>query len=179
MLSLILAYFRLTALMFTHSAGVIHVGRGLTPLNDVELTHWGLLSSAALIKPLPLSCGGEDGTVLAVAAVGLQGDLCLPVLETHIRARLVHPLAVGDHVVDAQPDVLLGADALPHVVVELLVLLPCQGSAQASSFGDAVLTGWVEGLLHWISQETFTEDLCASQTNWRENVFKIHQKNRI
>lgn len=53
------------------------------PLDDVELTHRSLLSSAALIKPLPVGCGGEDAAVLAAPSVWLQGDLRLPVLEAH------------------------------------------------------------------------------------------------
>lgn len=53
------------------------------PSDDVELTHRSLFSSAALIKPLPVGCGGEDAAVLAAPSVWLQGDLCLPVLEAH------------------------------------------------------------------------------------------------
>lgn len=78
---------------------------------------------------------------------------------------MVHPLAFGHHVIDAQPDVLLRADALTYVAVELVVLVSCQRSAQTASLGDAVITGGVEGLLHWVSQETLAEDLSASQTN--------------
>jgi len=133
--------------------------------DDVELAHRGLFGSAALIKPLPVGCGGEDGAVLAVAPIRLQGDLFLPVLEAHTGARLVHPLSVGYHVVDAQPDVLLWSDALAHVAVELVVLVSCQRGAQAASFGDAVIVGCVEAFLHWISQETLSKDLCAFQTN--------------
>ena len=78
---------------------------------------------------------------------------------------MVHPLALHHHVVDAQPDVLLWADALTDVVVELVVLVPGQRSAQTASLGDAVVAGCVEVLLLRVSQETLTEDLCASQTN--------------
>lgn len=91
--------------------------------DDVELAHRSLFRSAALIKPLPVGCGGEDGTVLATPSVWLQGDFCLPVLEAHTGARLVHPLAVGHYVINAQPDVLLWADALTYVAVELVVLV--------------------------------------------------------
>lgn len=93
--------------------------------DDVELAHRGLLGSAALIKPLPAGCGGEDGTVLGVAPIGLPGDLRLPVLEAHTGAGLVHPLAIRHHVVDAQPDVLIRAETLVHVAVELVVLVNC------------------------------------------------------
>lgn len=54
--------------------------------DDVELADRGLLGSAALVKPLPVGRGGEDGAVLAVASVGLPGDLRLPVLEAHTGA---------------------------------------------------------------------------------------------
>lgn len=161
-----------------HSAFIVHTSVYLhratlmsekQPSHDVELAHWSLFSSAALIKPLPVGRGGEDGAVLAAPSVWLQGDLRLPVLEAHAGARLVHPLAVGHHVVDAKPDVLLGADALAYVAVELVVLVSCQRSAQAASFGDAVITGCVESLLHWVSQETLAEDLGAPQANWGGN----------
>lgn len=133
--------------------------------DDIELTHRGLFSSTALIKPLPVGCGGQDGTVLTAPPVWLQGDLCLPVFEAHAGPRLVHPLTIGHHVIDTQPDVILWADALADVVVELVVLVSCHRSAQAASLGDAVITGCVEGLLHWISQETLAEDLGSFQTN--------------
>lgn len=51
--------------------------------DDVELTHRGLFSSAALIKPLPVGCSGKDGAVLSASSVRLLSDLCLPVLEAH------------------------------------------------------------------------------------------------
>lgn len=60
---------------------------------------------------------------------------------------------------------LIWADALTDVAVELVVLFSCERSAQTASFGDAVVTGCVEGLLHWVSQETLAEDLGASQTD--------------
>lgn len=71
------------------------------PSDDVELAHRSLFGFAALIEPLPVGCGGEDGTVLAAPSVRLQGDLSLPVLEAHAGAWLVHPLAVGHKVIDA------------------------------------------------------------------------------
>lgn len=94
-------------------------------LDDVELTHGSFLSPAALIKPLPVGWGGEDGAVVAAPSVRLQGDLCLPVLEAHIGARLVQPLALSHQVIDAQPDVRLWADALTHIAVEMVVLVSC------------------------------------------------------
>lgn len=145
----------------------VHHLRSDAESHDVELTHRGLFSSAALVKPLPLGCGGEDGAVLPAPSVRLQRDRRLPVLEAHTGPRLVHPQAVGHHVVDAQPDVLLGAEALAHVAVELLVLVRCQGGAEAASLGRAVIAGCVESLLRWISQETLANDLSASQTNWK------------
>lgn len=54
--------------------------------DDVKLAHKSPFSPAALVKPLPFGCGGEDATVLAAASVWLQGDLCLPVLEAHAGA---------------------------------------------------------------------------------------------
>lgn len=91
--------------------------------DDVKLTHRSLLSPAALVKPLPVGRGGEDGAVLTAASVWLQGDLCLPVLEAHIGTGLIQPLTVGHSVTDAQPDVLPWADALAYVFVELVVLI--------------------------------------------------------
>lgn len=49
--------------------------------DDVELTHRGLFSSAALIKPLAVGCSGKDGAVLSPPSIRLQGDLSLPVFE--------------------------------------------------------------------------------------------------
>lgn len=135
------------------------------PSDDVELTHRRLLASAALVEPLAVGCGGEDAAVLAAPSVRLQGDVRLPVLEAHAGARLVHPLALCHHVVDAQPDVRLWAHALAHVAVELVVLVPRRGRGQDATFGDAVLVGCVEALLHRVGQETLAEDLGASQTN--------------
>lgn len=134
--------------------------------DDVELAHRGLLGSAALVKPLPVGRGGEDGAVLAAASVRLLGDVCLPVLEAHAGARLVHPLTIRHHVVDAQPDVFLQAQTLAHIAVQLVVLISCQRGAQAASFGDAVFTGCMKGLLHWVGQETLAQDLGAFQTNY-------------
>lgn len=91
--------------------------------DDVKLTHRSLLSPAALIKPLPVGRGGEDGAVLDAASVWLQGDVCLPVLEAHVGTRMIQPLTVGHRVTDAQPDVLRWTDALAYVVVELVVLI--------------------------------------------------------
>lgn len=91
--------------------------------DDVKLTHRSLLSLAALIKPLPVGRGGEDGAVLDAASVWLQGDVRLPVLEAHIGARMIQPLTVGHHVIDAQPDVLPWTDALAYIVIELVILI--------------------------------------------------------
>lgn len=103
----------------------MHSQKTESGLDDVELTHRSFLSSAALIKPLPVGRDGEDGAIVATPPVRLQGDLCLPVLEAHVGARLVQPLALGHQVVNAQPDVRLWADALTHVAVELVVLVSC------------------------------------------------------
>lgn len=60
---------------------------------------------------------------------------------------------------------LLWAKTLAHVAVELVVLVCCQRGAEAASSGDAVIAGYVEGLLHWVGQETLAQDLSAFQTN--------------
>lgn len=91
--------------------------------DDVKLTNRSLLSPATLIKPLPVGRGGEDGAVLAAASVWLQGDVCLPVLEAHVGARMIQPLTVGHHIIDAQPDVHPWTQALADVVVELVILV--------------------------------------------------------
>lgn len=136
------------------------------PSDDVELAHGRLLSPAALIEPLPVGRGGEDGAVLAAASVWLQGDFRLPVLEAYVGAWVVQPLTVSHHIIDAQPDVLLWADALAHVVVELVILVSWGRRAEDPSFGDAVFTSGMKGPLHRISQETFADYLGASQTHW-------------
>lgn len=133
--------------------------------DDVKLTHRSLLSPAAVIKPLSVGCGGEDGTVLAAASIWLQGDVCLPVLEAHVGAQMVQPLTVGHRITDAQPDVLFWTDALAYVVIELIILISRGWRAEDASFGIAVFTGSVKGPLCWVSQETLANDFGASQTN--------------
>lgn len=137
----------------------------MRPSDDVELTHGRLLSPAALVEPLPVGRGGEDGAVLAAASVRLQGDVCLPVLEAHVGARLVQPLTVGHLVTDAQPDVHVWADALADVVVQLVILVPRGRGAEDPSFGHAFFTGVVKGPLYRVGQEALANDLGASQTH--------------
>lgn len=136
------------------------------PSDDVELAHRSLLGSAALVEPLPVGWDGQDGAVLAAPSIRLQGDLCLPVLEAHSGAWMVQPQTVGHHIVDAQPDVLLQAEALACILVELIILITWLRGAQNASFSNAVFNCSVEGLFHWISQEALAKDLRASQTNW-------------
>lgn len=72
---------------------------------------------------------------------------------------MVHPLALGGHVVDAEPDLPVRADALTDVVPEPVVLLAGGGSSQDAAQRVAVLTGSVVALLQRVGQETFPMDL--------------------
>ena len=80
-------------------------------------------------------------------------------------ARLVHPVALRYHVVDSQPDVLVGADSAADVVAQLVVLLSAQRGTQGPALSDAVIASSVVRLLHWICQETLTKDLGSFQAN--------------
>lgn len=136
-------------------------------LNDVKLTDRGPLLTAALIKPGPLRGPGQDGAVLGLAPVRLRGPVVgrVPVLVGDAEAGLVRPDALGRHVVDAQPDLLVGADALTDVVSELVVLGAGRGGPEDPSQGVAVLAGSVVPFLHRVGQETLAVDLYAFQTD--------------
>lgn len=134
--------------------------------DDVELAHRRPLLAAALVEPLAVCSDVEEGAVLSAAAVRLLGDISLPVREAHAAARLIHPPALGDHVVDTQPDVHRRADALPDIVQQLLVVVGRGGCDQAAALGRAVVAGGVEAPLDAVGQETLARDLGASQTHW-------------
>lgn len=135
--------------------------------NDVVLADRGLLFTAVLIKPLPAGGHGEDGTVLRLVAVWLRGPTVggVPVFVCDADTGLVHPFALSHHVIDAQPHLLTGADALADVFSELVILIAGHRRAEDTTHGVAVLTRSVVALPQRVSQETLTMDLDAFQTD--------------
>lgn len=136
--------------------------------DDVELADRCLLSMTALIKPLSIGSGGKDGTVVGTSTVWLVGNVSLPVLKEQVGARLVEPFPLGQHVIDAQPNVFLRANAPADVVDELIVLIPCQRGADCAPFSNAVIVGCVVDLLSGVSQETLANNLDAFQANCKK-----------
>lgn len=120
------------------------MGRGRPPpLHDHELADVGQPLFALLVEPLAHRGPRQGRTVFQLAAIRLGGDFSLPVLVADGAARHVDPLALCCHVVEAQPDLHLRANALAHVVVEGVVLLPILGGAERAPLQDAVFTGLV------------------------------------
>lgn len=115
----------------------------------IKLAHKGPFSAAAVVKPPP-GGGGEGSTVVGAPPVWLVGDLSLPVLKAQPGAALVKPVPLCDHVVDAQPDVFLLADALTDVVVEFVILGTGQRGAEDAPQGHAVVIGGMEVLLRLV-----------------------------
>lgn len=76
-----------------------------------------------------------------------MGDLRLPVFKAQRTATMVQPGSLSDHVIDAQPDVLIWADGLAGVLVKFVVLLPRQWSAEDTTLGHAGIVGGMEVLL--------------------------------
>lgn len=137
-------------------------------LDDVELADRRLFTTAVLVKPLPVGCAGQDGTVLTAASIRLMGDLWFPVLKAYWWACLVSPLALLQYVIYTQPDVPFWPDGLPDVLVQLVVLIARKRAAECSTFCNAVIVCHVKGLLHRVCKKTFAWDLDAFQANWRE-----------
>lgn len=135
--------------------------------NDVELADGGLLLTTVLVQPLPAGGPGQDGTILGLATVRLKGPAVgrVPVFVCNAEACLVHPGALGHHVVDAQPDLLIWADALADVVSELVVLVAGCGRTEDSAQVVAVFTGSVIAFSHRVSQVTLAMNLFAFQTD--------------
>lgn len=131
--------------------------------HDVELADRRPLLAAVLVKPLPLGGPRQDGAVLGHAPVGLTGPGVgrVPVRVGDGEARLVRPGALGHHVVDAQPDLLVRAHALPEVLPELGVLVGGRGRAEDAAQGVAVIAGGVVALLHGVGQVALPVDLRA------------------
>ena len=136
------------------------------PLDDGELADVGQLVPAALVEPLAVGCAGQGGAVFDLAAVGLRGDLRLPVLVSDVAAGHVHPGALGRHVVEAQPDFSLAAHALAQVLVQGVVLGARLRGTQGAPARDAVLTRLVEGLRLDEGQEALHVHLGTLQTDW-------------
>lgn len=135
--------------------------------NNVELADGGLLLTTVLVRPLPAGGPGQGSAVLGLASVRLPRTGCVPVFECDGGAGLVHPGALSTHVVDAQPDLLIGADALAEVVSELVVLITGGGRTKDTTQGVTVLAGGVVALPHRVSQETLAMALYTFQTHWR------------
>lgn len=140
------------------------------PLDDGELADVGQLVPAALVEPLAVGRAGQGGAVLDLAAVGLRGDLRLPVLVGDVAAGHVHPGALGRHVVEAQPDLGLAAHALAQVLVQGVVLGARLRGAQGAPARDAVLARLVEGLRLDEGQEALHVHLGTLQTDWGGEV---------
>lgn len=136
------------------------------PSNDVKLAHRRPLEAASFVEPFAFRGDVENSAVLSAAAIRLLGDVRLPVREAHATARLVHPPALGDHVVDAEPDMRRLAERLPGVVQQLLVVVGRGGRGQPAALGSAVIAGGVEASPRDVGQETLARDLGAPQTNW-------------
>lgn len=142
------------------------MGRGKPPpLHDHELADVGQPLFAPLVKPLAHRGPRQGRAVFQLAAVGLGGDFSLPVLVADGAARHVNPLALRRHVVEAQPDIHLGADALAHVVVEGVILLPILGGAERAPLQDAVFAGLVVRLGLRKCKEAFQVNFGAFQAN--------------
>lgn len=127
----------------------------------------GLLLTAVLVKPLPLGGCGQDGTVLGLSAVGLRGPEVgrVPVFVCDSEAGLIHPGALCGHVIDAQPDLRVRADAVADVVSELVVLVAGCGRAEDAAQRVAVFTGSVIPFPQRLSQEALVVDLYTFQTD--------------
>lgn len=135
--------------------------------NDVELADGRLLLAAVLVVPLPAGGPGQDGAVLGLASIWLWGPVVggVPVFECDAGARLVRPGALRHHVLDAQPDLLIRADALADVVSELVVLIAGRGRAEDTTHGVTVLGGGVIAFSHRVGEETLVIDLFAFQAD--------------
>lgn len=135
--------------------------------DNIELADGGLFLLTVLVKPLPASGSRQHRTVLGLSAVRLRGPAVgrVPVFVRDADPGLVIPNAIGHHVVDAQPDLLVRADSLADVVSELVVLVLGRGRAEDAAQGVAVFTGGVVAFPQRVSQETFAMDLCALQAD--------------
>lgn len=131
--------------------------------NDVELAHGWLLVTAVLVKPLPLGGCRQHSAVLGHAPIWLGGPKVgrVPVFVGDAAAGLVDPGALGYHIVDAQPRLLIWADALADVVAELIVLILGCRCAKDTAQGVAVFAGGVITFPHRVTQETLAIDLFA------------------
>ena len=109
----------------------------------VELAHGRSLFATILVQPLPANRPRQNCTILAAIALERR----VPVLVAHSWPGLVNPDALGLHVIYAQPDLLVGPDALVHVVVQLVVVIEGERGAQRATLGNAVLAGSVVMLL--------------------------------
>lgn len=129
----------------------------------VELADGGFLLFAVLVRPLPSGGAGQDCTVLGLSAVRLRRPAVgrVPVFVRDGDPGLVGPGSLGPHVVDAEPHLLSGADALPDVVPELVVVVGGRGRSQDAPHVVAVLAGGMVGLSHRVSQVALTVDLQA------------------
>lgn len=89
----------------------------------------------------------------------------VPVFVCNAQAGLVHPGPLIQHVVEAQPDLLVWADALADVVSELVVLITGCGRTEGTAHVVAVFAGIVVAFSHRVGQVTLAVDLFAFQTD--------------
>lgn len=135
--------------------------------NNVELADGGPLLTTVLVKPLPTGGPRENGAVLGVTSIWLRGPAVgrVPVLVCNAGSGLVSPGALGYHVVNAQPDLLIWADAVVDVVFELVVLIAGCGRTEDTTQVVTVFAGSVIVFFHRVSQVTLAVDLDAFQTD--------------
>ena len=134
--------------------------------NNVELADRRLLITTVLVEPLPTGGPGKGHAVLGLPAIRLR---TFPVFVCDAGAGLVHPDALVHHIVDAQPDLLIRADAPADVISELVILVAGRGRAEDTTQVVTVLTGSMIAFSQRVSQVTLSVDLFAFQTDWRED----------
>ena len=100
-----------------------------------------------------------------MTAVRLPNTGRVPVFVRNTEASLVHPGALGHHVIEAQPDLRVRADALADVVSELVVLVAGRGRAEDAAQVVAVFARSVIAFSQGVGQVTLAVDLFAFQTD--------------
>lgn len=80
----------------------------------------------------------------------------------------INKLALGDHVIDAQPKVIDTWQASFTVVSEGVDLVRVSGDHQGSSLGDTVFVSFMEVLQAFRSKVAFLVKLCASETDCKD-----------
>lgn len=139
-------------------------------LRDDKLAYVPLGATTDLVTPFALGRLGEQGTVLALTAVGL---CAVPVEEGDGDSMHINKLALCDHVIDPQPKVIDTWQASFTIVSEGIDLVRVSGDNQGSSLGDAVFVGFMEVLQAFRSKVAFLVNFCASETDCKDVKFDI------